>query len=46
MKIRLYNNDGSDFCDYEADTIEEIRELANGRITLPTWKDGHSEVLA
>lgn len=45
MKIRLYDNDGSDFADYEADTIEEIREQVKNRITLSTWKNGHSEML-
>ena len=44
MKIRVYNNDGSDYVDYEG-TIEEIREDCAERITLPDWRDGHSEVL-
>ena len=45
MIVRLYNNNGSDYCDYEADTVEEIRELAKDRITLPDWKNGWSEVI-
>ena len=45
MKLRLHNNDDTDFCDYEADTIEEIREQAKNRIALPTWSNGWSEVL-
>ena len=45
MKVRLYNNAGTDFVNYEADTIEDIREQAKVRLTLPPWKDGWSEVL-
>ena len=44
MKIRVYNNDGSDYCDYEG-TLEEIKEQAKQRITLPGWSEGHSEIL-
>ena len=44
MKIRVWNNDSTDYCDYEG-TLEEIREQAKERITLPTWKDGWSEVV-
>jgi hypothetical protein len=44
MKIRLYNNDGSDYVDYEG-TLEEIREDCAERIQLPGWGKGHSEVL-
>ncbi len=43
MKIRLWNNDSTDSCIFEAETIEEIREQAKSRIKLPTWKDGWSE---
>ncbi len=45
MIIRIYNNDASDYCDYKADTVEEIRELCKGRIELSDWKNGHSEVI-
>ncbi len=44
MKIRLWNNDSTDYCDYEG-TLEEIKEQAKARMTLPTWKDGWSETL-
>lgn len=43
MKIRLWNNDSSDNCVYEADTLEEIRNQAEKRIKLPTWNKGWSE---
>lgn len=43
MIIRVHNNDDTDYCDYEAETIEEIRELAKNRIQLPTWDRGWSE---
>lgn len=46
MKIRLWNNEATDYVDYEADTIEEIRDQCAGRIKMESWKDGHSEVLA
>ena len=45
MIIRIYNDDASDFCDYEADTVKEIKELCKERIKLPTWKNGHSEII-
>ena len=45
MIIRIYNNDGTDYVDYEADTLEEIKELCKERIILPGWSKGHSEVL-
>lgn len=45
MIVRVHNNDSSDYVDYEADTIEEIRELAKERITLSSWKNGWSEKL-
>ena len=32
MIIRIWNNDGNDYCDYEAETIEEIREMCKDRI--------------
>lgn len=43
MIIRLWNNDSTDYCDYEADTVEEIKELCKERIALPDWKNGWSE---
>ena len=45
MIIRIYNNDATDYVDYEADTIEEIREMCKDRIILPSWSNGHSEVI-
>lgn len=45
MRYRLYNDDGSDYCDYEGETIEGIREQAAQRITLPTWTNGWSKQL-
>lgn len=45
MIVRIYNNDGTDYCDYEADTVEEIREMCKERISLPNWSKGWSEVL-
>ena len=45
MIIRIYNNDSSDYVDYEADTIEEIREMCKERIQLSTWCNGHSEII-
>ena len=46
MIIRIHNNDETDYVDYEADTIEEIREMAKERIKLPGWKNGWSEVIS
>ena len=45
MKLRIHNNDGSDFADYEADTIDEIKEQCKYRISSDSWKNGWSEVL-
>ena len=45
MIIRIYNNDSSDYVDYEADTIEEIRDMCKERIQLPTWENGYSEII-
>ena len=45
MKIRIHNNEDTDYCDYEADTIEEIKEMCKDRILLTTWNKGWSEVL-
>ena len=45
LTLRLHNNDSTDYVDYTADTIEEIRELAAERIKLPTWDSGWSEVI-
>ena len=46
MKIRVFDNEASDYCDYEADTVEEIKVLCKERIELPNWKNGHSEVIS
>ncbi len=43
MRYRVHNNDDTDYVDYEAETIEEIKELAKMRIKLPTWDKGWSE---
>lgn len=40
MIIRIYNNDGSDYADYEG-TLEECKS----GIALDSWKNGHSEAL-
>ncbi len=45
IKIRIHNDDSTDHCDYEAETIEEIREQSAERIKLPTWSKGWSEVI-
>lgn len=45
MIIRIYDDNGTDYADYEADTVEEIRERCKERITLPGWSNGHSELL-
>jgi hypothetical protein len=45
MVIRIHNNDNSDYIDYEADTIEEIKELCKDRIKLANWAEGWSEVI-
>jgi hypothetical protein len=45
MKVRIYNNDSSDYVDYEASTIEQILHMAQDRIKQPGWDRGHSEVL-
>ena len=45
MKIRIHNNDGTDYVDYEGGTIEDIKEQCNERIKLPTWDKGWSEQL-
>ena len=45
MKYRVFNDEGTDFVDFEGDTIEDIRHQASNRITLPTWKNGYSEKL-
>ena len=34
MIIRIWNNDGNEYCDYEAETIEEIREMWQGKNTV------------
>lgn len=43
MTIRIHNDDSSDYCDYTADTTEEIREQCAERITQPGWTNGWSE---
>jgi hypothetical protein len=45
MIVRIHNNDSTDYCDYEADTIEEIRIMCANRIKLPTWDKGWSEII-
>jgi len=45
MIIRIHNNDDTDYCDYEADTIEEIKEMCKYRIKLPSWANGWSEII-
>lgn len=45
MTIRVHNDDSTDYVDYEADTVEEIREMAKERITLAGWSNGWSEVI-
>ena len=45
MIIRIWNNDGNEYCDYEAETIEEIRDMCKERIQLPTWKNGYSKII-
>ena len=44
MIIRVYNNDGSDYCDYEG-TVEENNEMCAERIRLSSWCNGWSEIL-
>ena len=43
MTIRIHNNDSTDYADYTAETIEEIRKIVAERIKLPTWDKGWSE---
>ena len=45
MIIRIYNNDSSDYVDYEADTIEEIRDMCKDRINMQSWCNCHSEII-
>lgn len=40
MIIRIHNDDSTDYCDYEADTIDEIREMCSERISLIGWSNG------
>lgn len=44
MKVRIHNNDSTDYVDYEGENIEEIREKAKNRIQMSTWDKGWSEV--
>lgn len=46
MKYRIYNDNGTDTCDFEGKTIEEIQEKAKERINLPGWKNGWSQKIA
>lgn len=43
MKIRIHNNDSTDYVDYVGETIEEIQEKCADRIKLPGWENGWSE---
>jgi uncharacterized protein YjlB len=45
MKIRIHNNDDTDYCDYEG-TIEEILEQSRDRIKQEDWKNGWSETIS
>ena len=45
MIIRVHNNNDSDYIDYEAETIEEIREMAKQVISLVNWSNGWSEII-
>lgn len=46
ITVRIHNNDSTDEVDISGDTIEEIREKAKDRISLPTWDSGWSEVIS
>ena len=43
MTYRIHNDDDTDYCDYTADTIEEIKELCKDRIMSKGWSNGWSE---
>ena len=43
MKMRLHNNDSTDYVDYEGETLEEIKKQAKDRIDSPGWRCGWSE---
>lgn len=43
MKIRIHNDNDTDYIDYEGETIEEIREKAADRLKMKGWKNGWSE---
>ena len=45
IKIRIHNNDNTDYCDYEWETIEDIRLQCNEKIKLPDWNNWWSERL-
>jgi len=45
MRMRLHNDDSTDYVDYEGETIDDIREQAKTRLQLPTWRHGWSERL-
>jgi len=42
MKIRIHNDDNTDYIDLEW-TLEEIKLQAKDRIILPWWKNWWSE---
>ena len=45
MIIRIWNNDSTDYCDYEANTVEEIKKACAERIKLLDWSKGWSEII-
>lgn len=45
IKIRIHNNDNTDFVDYEGNTVDDIQKQAKNRIKLPAWNHGWSERL-
>ena len=45
MIIRIWNDDSTDYADYEADTVEEIKEMCKDRIECAGWTHGWSEII-
>lgn len=45
MTFRIHNDDNTDYVDISGETVEEIREKAKERISLPGWTNGWSEEL-
>ena len=43
INMRIYNNDNTDYCDYEWETIEEIKDQCSERIKCTGWDKGRSE---